>query len=162
MEDLTKFTNTRIKKHAEEMPIELRRAIEALSDEARLGIFFALFKNGEMSFSQIRQELEIPTKNSGYLSYHLRKLENSALIKNDYSKKTGITNYSFYDVTEFGERFIEGVLKSIEIDQSIKEKLDAVEMESPVTDYAFDYDVPIIADLFWFAIKPPYGGFVEE
>lgn len=136
MEDLTKFTNTRIKKHAEEMPIELRRAIETLSDEVRLGIFFILFKYGEMSFSQIRQELEIPTNNSGYLSYHLRKLENSALIKNDYSKKTGIANYSFYDVTEFGEKFIDGVMKSIEIDQSIKEKLDITKYGSIATGFS--------------------------
>lgn len=136
MENLTKFTNTRIQKHAEEMPTELRRAIEALSDEVRLGIFFTLFKYGEMSFSQIRQELEIPTNNSGYLSYHLRKLESSALIKNDYSKRAGITNYSFYDVTEFGEKFIDGVMRSIEIDQSIKEKLDITKLGSNATGFS--------------------------
>lgn len=33
-------------------------------------------------------------------------------------------------------------MKSIEIDQSIQEKLDAIGLESPVTDSAFDYDVP--------------------
>jgi DNA-binding HxlR family transcriptional regulator len=135
MEDLTKFTNMRIKKNAEELPIELRRALEALSDEVRLGIFFALFKYGEMSFSQLRQELEIPTNNSGYLSYHLRKLENSALIKNDYSKKTGITNYSFYDVTEFGEKVIDGLMKSIEIDYSLKEKLKTLKLPSNTTGF---------------------------
>lgn len=75
-----------------------------------------------MSFSQIREKLEIPTKSSGYLSYHLKKLEKSALIKNDYSKKSEVIGYSFYDVTEFGESFIDGLMKSIEIDQSIKEK----------------------------------------
>lgn len=40
MEESAKFTNAQIKKYAEEMPIELRRAIDALSDEVRLGIFF--------------------------------------------------------------------------------------------------------------------------
>ncbi len=139
MEDSTKFTSTQIKQYAEEMPIELRRAIEALSDEVRLGIFFALFKYGEMSFSQIREKLEIPTRDSGYLSYHLKRLEKSALIRNDYSKKSGITGHSFYDVTEFGERFVDGLMTSIEIDRSIKEKLDAIRMEPPITDYTFDY-----------------------
>ncbi len=142
MEYSPKLTTKQIKQYAEEMPIELRRSIEALSDEVRLGIFFVLFKYGEMSFSEIRNKLEIPTKNSGYLAYHLKKLEKSALIRNDYSKKSGVTSHSFYDVTEFGERFIEGLMKSIEIDQSIQEKLDAIGLESPVTDSAFDYDVP--------------------
>ncbi len=141
MEYLTKFTTMQIKQYAEEMPIELRRSIEALSDEVRLGIFFVLFKYGEMSFSEIRNKLEIPAKNSGYLAYHLKKLEKSALIRTDYSKKSGITNHSFYDVTEFGERFIEGLMKSIEIDQAIQEKIDAIRLEEPVTDSAFDYDV---------------------
>ena len=136
MEDLNKISNKRIKQYAEEMPIELRRAIGALSDEVRLGIFFALFKYGEMSFSQIRQELEIPTNYSGYLSYHLKKLENSALIKNDFSKKTGITNYSFYDVTEFGEKFIDGLMKSIEIDYSLKEKLETLKLPSNATGFS--------------------------
>ena len=136
MEDLNKISNKRIKQYAEEMPIELRRAIGALSDEVRLGIFFAMFKYGEMSFSQIRKELEIPTNSSGYLSYHLKKLENSALIKNDYSKKTGITNYSFYDVTEFGEKFIDGLMKSIEIDYSLKEKLETLKLPSNATGFS--------------------------
>ncbi len=145
MEYSTKISNKRIKKHAEEMPIELRRAIGSLSDEVRLAIFFALFKYGEMSFSQIRQELEIPTNYSGYLSYHLKKLENSALIKNDYSKKTGITNYSFYDVTEFGEKLIDGIMKSIEVDSSIKEKLEAHKLVSNATGFT-SYDMVNIND----------------
>ncbi len=141
MEYSPKLTTKQIKQYAEEMPIELRRSIEALSDEVRLGIFFVLFKYGEMSFSEIRNKLEIPTRNSSYLAYHLKKLEKGALIKNDYSKKSGVTSHSFYDVTEFGERIIEGLIKSIEIDQSIQEKLDAIGLESSVTDSAFDYDV---------------------
>ncbi len=117
MEKSIPLTNKRIKKYADEMPFELKRAIEALNDEIRLGIFFVIFKYGEISFSQIRQELEIPTKSSSLLSYHLRKLEKSALIKKDYSKKSGIMNFSLYDVTEFGEKFIDGLMKSIEIEQ---------------------------------------------
>lgn len=140
MEYLTKFTITQIKHYAEEMPIELRRSIEALSDEVRLSIFFVLFKYGEMSFSEIGNKLEIPAKNSGYLAYHLKKLEKSALIRNDYSKKSGVTSHSFYDVTEFGERFIDGLMKSIELDRPIQEKLDAIELELPVTDSAFEVD----------------------
>lgn len=146
MEESAKFTNAQIKKYAEEMPIELRRAIEALSDEVRLGIFFTLFKYGEMSFSQIREKLEIPTKSSGYLSYHLKKLEKSALIKNDYSKKSEVIGYSFYDVTEFGESFIDGLMKSIGIDQSIKEKIEAIELLSLPTGFS-DPNITTTSDL---------------
>jgi len=84
-----KYTNKKIEEYANEMPSELRRAVEALDDDLRLAIFFALLKNGDQSFTQIMTELEIPRKDSSILSHHLKILEKGALIKNEFAKKEG-------------------------------------------------------------------------
>jgi predicted transcriptional regulator len=79
------YTNTKIKEYADELPSELKRAVEALNDDLRQAIFFVLLKNGELSFTQIMADLEIPRKDSSILSHHLKILEKGALIKNKYA-----------------------------------------------------------------------------
>ncbi len=93
--------NKKIEEYANEMPIELRRAIEAINDDFRLAIFFVLLKNGNLSFTQIMNELEIPRKDSSILSHHLKILEKGSIIKNEYSKKEGVDSHSFYNLTAF-------------------------------------------------------------
>ncbi|KCZ71332.1 putative transcriptional regulator [Candidatus Methanoperedens nitroreducens] len=109
------YTNKKIEEYANEMPLELKRAIEALNDDFRLAIFFVLFKYGELSFSQIMTELEIPRKDSSILSHHLKILEKGALIENEYAKKEGIDSHSFYDLTEFGEDVLKGLMHTLAV-----------------------------------------------
>lgn len=109
------YANTKIEEYANEMPLELRKAIEALNDDLRLAIFFALFKYGELPFSQIMSELEIPPEHSSKLTYHIKKLEKGALVKNEYIKKEGIDSYSFYDITNFGEDILKSLINTIEV-----------------------------------------------
>ncbi len=110
-------TNKKIEEYANEMPSELRRAIEALNDDIRRAIFFVLLKHGDLSFSQIMAELEIPRKDSSILSHHLKILEKGALIKNDYAKKKGVDSHSFYDITEFGEDILNGLMDTLAVPQ---------------------------------------------
>lgn len=114
------FANKKIEEYANEMPLELRRVVDALNDKLRLAIFFVLLKYGELSFSQIMNELEIPRKYSSRLTYHLKKLEKSALIKNEYAKKEGAESYSFYDLTEFAEELLNGLMHTIAVPEPIK------------------------------------------
>jgi len=109
----------KIKDYANEMPIELLRALDALNDEFRLAVFFVLFKYGELPFTQIMNELEIPLRNSSKLTYHLKKLQKGALIKNNYVKKEGIDSYSFYDITEFGEELLTSLIDTIAIPRPV-------------------------------------------
>ena len=109
------YVNEKIKKYSNEMPDELKRAMGALNDDIRLAIFFVLLKYGELPFSQIMKELEIPPDYSSKLTYHIKKLQKGALIKNEYVKKEGIDSYSFYDITEFGMGILNNLIDTIAI-----------------------------------------------
>ena len=115
------YANKKIEEYANEMPVELRRAIEALNDDFRLAIFFVLLKNGDLSFTQIMNELEIPRKDSSTLSHHLKILEKGALIKNEYAKKEGLGSYSFYNLTEFGEDILNGLMDTLAVPNSTEQ-----------------------------------------
>jgi len=120
------YTNTKIKAYADELPSELKRAVEALNDDLRQAIFFVLLKNGELSFTQIMTELEIPRKDSSILSHHLKILEKGALIKNKYAKKEGVDSHSFYDLTDFGEDILDGLMDTIAIPRLIEEPVEPI------------------------------------
>jgi DNA-binding HxlR family transcriptional regulator len=107
--------NKKIEEYANAMPIELIRAIEALNDDFRQAIFFVLLKNGNLSFTQIMTELEIPRKDSSILSHHLKILEKGSLIKNEYAKKEGMDSHSFYGLTEFGEDILNGLMDTLAV-----------------------------------------------
>ncbi len=77
--------------------------------------FFVLLKHGEMSFSQIMAELEIPRKDSSILSHHLKILEKGALIKNEFAKKEGTDSHSFYNLTDFGEDVLNGLMDTLAV-----------------------------------------------
>lgn len=120
------FANKKIEEYSNEMPLELRRVVGALNDKLRLAIFFVLLKYGELSFSQIMNVLEIPQQYSSKLTYHLKKLEKAALIKNEYTKKENSESYSFYDLTEFAEELLKGLMNTIALPESIRNN-DAIE-----------------------------------
>ena len=112
------YENEKIKAYAGELPAEIRRVIDALNSDIGLATFLVLLKYGEMSFSQIRNELDIPSNHSSKLTYHIKKLQKSALVKNEYIKKENAGSYSFYDITEFGEGIINNLMNAIQIPQS--------------------------------------------
>lgn len=120
------YTNIKIKEYADELPSELKRAVEALNEDLRQAIFFVLLKNGELSFTQIMTELEIPRKDSSILSHHLKILEKGALIKNKYAKKEGVDSHSFYDLTDFGEDILDGLMDTIAIPRLIEEPVEPI------------------------------------
>lgn len=110
---MSTYANEKIKEYANEMPYELRRAMGALDDDIRLAVFFVLLKYGELPFSQIMKELEIPSEYSSKLTYHIKKLQKGAIVKNEYVKKEGTDSYSFYDITEFGEGLLNNLMNTI-------------------------------------------------
>ena len=135
-------SNKKIKEYANEMPLELRRAIEAINDDFRLAVFFVLLKHGEMSFSQIMAELEIPRKDSSILSHHLKILEKGALIKNEFAKKEGTDSHSFYNLTDFGEDVLNGLMNTLSIPRLADEPIEPLkkllyQVGSTVSENAF-------------------------
>jgi len=135
-------SNKKIKEYANEMPLELRRAIEAINDDFRLAVFFVLLKHGEMSFSQIMAELEIPRKDSSILSHHLKILEKGALIKNEFAKKEGMDSHSFYNLTDYGEDVLNGLMNTLAVPRLAGEPIEPLkkllyQVGSTVSENAF-------------------------
>lgn len=133
---MTAYENEKIKAYTSELPAELRRVIDALNSDFGLAIFFVLFKYGKMSFSQIMSELDIPPHNSSNLTYHIKKLQKSSLVKNEYIKQKNIDGYSFYDITEFGEEIISNLMNTIQMPKSSnlsKQTLDEKTISSKMT-----------------------------
>lgn len=95
---------TKIEDYVKEIPEEIRRAIRGLASDHRAAIFVALHKHGELPFSELQKILEI---DKAMLSYHLGKLIESALVHHYYKHELGTEKYSFYNVTPFGQNFVE-------------------------------------------------------
>jgi DNA-binding transcriptional ArsR family regulator len=89
-----------------EIPEEIRRAIRGLDSKYRAAIFIALYKHGELSFSELTEKLGI---GKAELYYHLKELTKSALVEHYYKHELGAEQYSFYSVTQFGQNFIEAL-----------------------------------------------------
>lgn len=115
MEDINKLNE-----YLEEVPEDIREAVKALSDNTRLAIVVALLKHGELTFSQLLETLEI---SSSILSHHLKNLVNASLIKNYYIKKPDSEEYSFYDLTSYGEVFMRSVYGMLDMSQKLEDAI---------------------------------------
>jgi DNA-binding transcriptional ArsR family regulator len=85
-----------------EIPSQLRRAIKALSEDARLAVLVVLLKNGEMTFSELSRALDMSSSN---LTHHLKKLIQAALVENYFQRREDTEEYSFYKPTLLAEDF---------------------------------------------------------
>jgi len=101
-----------IEEQISEIPSQLRRAIKALSEDARLAVVLVLLKNGEMTFSELSRVLNMSSSN---LTHHLKKLIQAALIENFFQRKEDSDEYSFYRATLLAEDFTKNLLKSQEV-----------------------------------------------
>lgn len=99
----------KIKIYADKIPSELSRAMGALCDENGRAIFLVLFKYGELTISQIMEELQVNAGCSSWLFESIKNLQKASLVKSDLVDGEKI----LYDVTEFGEYFIKGLMSGI-------------------------------------------------
>jgi DNA-binding HxlR family transcriptional regulator len=94
----------KIEDYVNEVPEEIRRAIRGLDSDYRTAIFVALYKHGELSFSELQKMLEM---DKAMLNYHLGVLVESALVHHYYKHELGTEKYSFYNITTYGQGFLE-------------------------------------------------------
>jgi predicted transcriptional regulator len=98
----------KIEAYANEVPEEIRHAIRGLDSDYRTAIFVALYKHGELSFSELQKTLEM---DKAMLNYHLGILVESALVHHYYEHELGTETYSFYNVTSYGQSFLETLVQ---------------------------------------------------
>lgn len=94
-----------------DFPEELVEPIKALTDETRRRILLSLLEKDSISYSQIRKNFQIK---KGTLNHHLHKLVSSGLIRNFSIKSPANPYNSYYMVTDFGRKFIEGLRQTLE------------------------------------------------
>jgi DNA-binding HxlR family transcriptional regulator len=102
------------------VPSEIRIAMKIFSDDTRFAIILTLLKEGNMSFSELSDVLEIP---KNILSHHLKTLVQSAFVKNYYDKKDGTADYSYYESTTLSRDFVDHLFGVMEPTKSSADAL---------------------------------------
>lgn len=58
------------------------------------------------------------------LFFRLKPLEKGALIKNEFAKKEGTDSHSFYNLTDFGEDVLNGLMDTLAVPRSAGEPIE--------------------------------------
>ena len=90
-----------------DFPESIVNLIKALSSRPRRHILISLMKYGRLSYSEIRKQTRL---DEGTLSYNLKKLLECNLVKSFPQSENSSIYTSYFELSEFGRRFIEGLL----------------------------------------------------
>lgn len=101
---------SKIREYAQQIPEEMKRAISGFDNDFRVAIFVALYKYGELSFSDLQKKLQV---DKAKLNFHLKKLSESALVEHYYRHELGNVEFSFYSITGFGVNFVRSLIQSL-------------------------------------------------
>jgi len=94
-----------------DLPEELVQPIKALTDEARRKIILSLLGKGAISYSEMQNAFHIK---KGTLNHHLHILVSAGLVRNFSDRIPGNPYSSYYSVTSFGRKFMEGLRQTLE------------------------------------------------
>jgi predicted transcriptional regulator len=86
--------------------INLFQAAQALQNKIRQQIFFLLTNRNNLSFNELKQNLNVTQPK---LAYHLQVLINNNIIINFYDKRKGVKDHSFYELSAFSKELITGI-----------------------------------------------------
>lgn len=92
-------------------PLEIKDAVRGLNNNIRWEIIESLVRNGEMSYTNLMQDVSL--KNKGIMNFHLKKLSNSALIARHEILGKSSGERVFYNVSPFGDRFLKGLMSAL-------------------------------------------------
>lgn len=94
--------------------------------------------NNKIPYTELRKKLQMSDKQKGVLNYYLNELEKGGWLRNYTEPGNEITDKysSFYSVTKFGQKVIEGILQA----------MNKASYPDPLIEYAkFVSDIPKIA-----------------
>jgi DNA-binding HxlR family transcriptional regulator len=94
-----------------DFPEELVQPIKALTNQSRRKMLLSLLERDTLSYSQIRGAFRIK---KGTLNHHLHILVSAGLIRNFSNEDPGNPYKSYYAITGFGRKFIEGLRQTLE------------------------------------------------
>ena len=97
---------------------EIKDLITSIKNEREWKILeFLIQNNNELSFTKIKDHLGISNTEKFKLTYALKELVKGGWLRNQYRKAKGITREkSFYSISDFGLKMIEGSIKATQIE----------------------------------------------
>lgn len=119
---------SKIDEYASQIPKEIRKAIGALGHDARCAIIVDLVQKGELTFTQLKDDLDIDPK---LLSSHLKTLMDGAMVEHYFKHEIGNEQYSYYNLTLFGKDILQGILEPLKSIQQVR-KLPTIPTLMPV------------------------------
>lgn len=96
---------------AEQIPFEIRRAIDAFGGEREQAIVVTLIDEGPLSFSELNDELG--GLHNQTLTNALKNLRRGALVRKRATDSMESRYDAYYEVSEYGERFVNCLLESL-------------------------------------------------
>lgn len=100
-----------IDRYAQEVPRDIRRATESLSGNEEYAVIVYLLKEGDKSFTQIKEEFDF---HQNTLSRVLSKLQRGGLILRRETVEKGERYDAKYTVTSFAKRVFDGLFDSVQ------------------------------------------------
>jgi predicted transcriptional regulator len=95
--------------YQEDIPVEFELALKAISNKVRYALTLLLIHKSPISFSEATDILK--KENSSVIN-HLKILETGGIIQNYLEKRENTNEYSYYKITNYGEKFVLGLLNS--------------------------------------------------
>ncbi|WP_430639203.1 hypothetical protein [Haloferax volcanii] len=109
------MTTASVQRYASKFPEELSDAVDGISGETERAVFILLFNEGDLAFTEIRDELgdEDPLHQQT-LSNALANLKAGGLIRKRILEDADESPFSsYYSLSEFGHRFIHSLFDSL-------------------------------------------------
>lgn len=99
-----------VESRAKIFPTEIREAVGAFENDNSQAIIATLLEEGPQSFSQLRDDLGVHQQT---LTNSLNSLRDSGLIRKRLADSDEGEYESYYEVSEFGSRFVDCLLNSL-------------------------------------------------
>lgn len=111
---LTTMTQ-KVQNIANKLPFEIQNAITAFDKDTRQAIIITLLNEGDLRFSELKEKLSDPDQaiHNQTLTNALEKLQKGGLINKRVADTEGGDIKSYYEVSEYGERFVDCLLNSL-------------------------------------------------
>lgn len=105
----------KIEEIANKLPFEIRNAVSAIDNNTRQAIIIALLNEGTLRFSELKHKLsdEDQALHNQTLTNALEKLQDGGLVNKRVADTDGEEFKSHYEVSEYGERFVDCLLNSL-------------------------------------------------
>ncbi|WP_254547208.1 winged helix-turn-helix transcriptional regulator [Halomarina pelagica] len=109
------MTTHTVRNTADKLPFEIRAAVSAFDNGTRQAIMITLLNEGKLRFSELRDSLsdEDEQLHNQTLTNALEALQEGGLVDKRVADTAGEQVRSYYEVSEYGERFVDCLLNSL-------------------------------------------------